>query len=124
VRCVIYASCKSCCASSSELPAIETKPQIPADGVNRLGFTGKSKGLFDINWPFLGTLANIWVSGTLNKIVPRLWDPPAMLNGFTRKTTEYSYIVWCRRRDIAILACFCMAVIALGIEGVGWLVAA
>ena len=32
-----------------------------------------------INWPYLGTLANILVSGTLNRLFPRWWNPPVML---------------------------------------------
>ena len=36
--------------------------------------------------------------------------------------TSRSYIVWCRRRDLAILVCAAVAAVVLGIETVAWLV--
>jgi hypothetical protein len=33
----------------------------------------------DINWAYIGTRANILVSGTLHKLVPEVWAAPVML---------------------------------------------
>jgi hypothetical protein len=32
-----------------------------------------------VNWPWLGTLANILVSGALHAVLPLFWGEPAML---------------------------------------------
>jgi hypothetical protein len=42
---------------------------------------GSRKSFWDVNWAYLGTAANILVSGTLHRLVPRLWAAPAMLVG-------------------------------------------
>ena len=39
-----------------------------------------------------------------------------------RVAAPRSYIVWCRRRDLAILICAAVAAVVLGIEMVAWLV--
>lgn len=35
--------------------------------------------MFDINWAYLGTMANILVSGFLHRLMPFIWAAPAML---------------------------------------------
>lgn len=40
---------------------------------------GSGKSVLDVNWAYVATMANILVSGTLHKLVPRVWEPPAML---------------------------------------------
>lgn len=42
---------------------------------------GSGKSVLDVNWAYVATMANILVSGTLHKLVPRVWEPPAMLVG-------------------------------------------
>jgi hypothetical protein len=48
--------------------------------VGRLA-AGSSKSFWDVNWAYLGTAANILVSGTLHRLLPRVWAAPAMLVG-------------------------------------------
>lgn len=41
--------------------------------------------------------------------------------GFTKQTMAYTDIVWCRRRDTAILLCTLVAVLLLAVSAVSWL---
>ena len=42
---------------------------------------GSGKSVLDVNWAYVATMANILVSGTLHKLMPRVWEAPAMLVG-------------------------------------------
>jgi hypothetical protein len=42
---------------------------------------GSRKSFWDVNWAYLGTAANILVSGTLHRLLPSFWATPAMLVG-------------------------------------------
>jgi hypothetical protein len=76
------AACQSCgcCATCNA-------PRALGGGASRLCKAcvllapGGSKSIWDINWAYVGTMANILVSGTLHKLMPRVWEAPAMLVG-------------------------------------------
>lgn len=48
--------------------------------VGRLG-AGNRKSCWEVNWAYLGTAANVLASGTLHRLIPRVWAAPAMLVG-------------------------------------------
>jgi hypothetical protein len=56
-------------------------PPLDQSSCSELGnlAAGSGKSVLDVNWAYAATMANILVSGTLHKLVPRVWEPPAML---------------------------------------------
>lgn len=76
--------------------------------LQRVGLRGKRLPSFH----YLVTLCHVAISGSLHRIAPSFFGPPAMF-GLGLGTVSYSDIVWKRRRDFIIAVSLLVSSVAL-----------